>query len=270
MKPIINKECSTCNCIKHISEFIKRKHKKDGLSNQCKQCINLKRKEYVANHKDELKAKLEIYLQINKEKIRSRQIEYYQNNKERLTTLAKKWRKENPDKIKKYQETWLARNPNLSAERWARLKEQCPEKLKQKRKEYYEKNKAKEHEYTRKYNLKRKKEDPVFDLICRMRSLINGAIKAKRFRKSAPSTEILGCDWHTFISHIESQFTCGMSWDNRSLWHVDHKTPLATAKTEDEIIKLNHYSNLQPLWAKDNLEKGSSLCHKLGVSLSLR
>ena len=48
-----------------------------------------------------------------------------------------------------------------------------------------------------------------------------------------------------------------MNWENRGLWHIDHIIPLATAKTEDEIIRLNHYTNLQPLWAIDNLKKGT-------------
>ena len=50
-----------------------------------------------------------------------------------------------------------------------------------------------------------------------------------------------------------------MSWDNRKKWHIDHVIPLAHAKTENEIILLNHYLNLQPLWANDNLTKGFKL-----------
>ena len=52
-----------------------------------------------------------------------------------------------------------------------------------------------------------------------------------------------------------------MSWDNYGLygWHIDHKVPLSLAKTEEELLKLCHFSNLQPLWAKDNLKKGDSI-----------
>jgi hypothetical protein len=48
-----------------------------------------------------------------------------------------------------------------------------------------------------------------------------------------------------------------MSWENRRLWHIDHIIPLALAKNEDQLIKLNHYTNLRPLWAKDNLVKSA-------------
>lgn len=50
-----------------------------------------------------------------------------------------------------------------------------------------------------------------------------------------------------------------MSFDNQGEWHLDHIIPLATAETEEEIIRLNHYTNFQPLWAFDNLSKGSKI-----------
>jgi hypothetical protein len=58
-----------------------------------------------------------------------------------------------------------------------------------------------------------------------------------------------------FILHIESKLKNGMSLDNHGKWHLDHIIPLATAKTVEEIIKLNHYTNFQPLWAEENLSK---------------
>lgn len=74
---------------------------------------------------------------------------------------------------------------------------------------------------------------------------------------------MLGCDFKTAHKHIEKQFTEGMSWDNRSEWHIDHIIPLASAKTEEELAKLCHYTNLQPLWAEDNLRKGDKLNYKI-------
>lgn len=57
-------------------------------------------------------------------------------------------------------------------------------------------------------------------------------------------------------NHLENQFTDGMSWDNMGKWHIDHITPLSSAKTPEELKSLCHYLNLQPLWAFDNLSKG--------------
>jgi hypothetical protein len=67
--------------------------------------------------------------------------------------------------------------------------------------------------------------------------------------------QILGCTIQEFKLHIESQFKDGMSWDNRGEWHIDHIMPLSMAKTEDELVRLNHYKNLRPLWAHENLSK---------------
>mgnify|MGYP003672055855 FL=1 len=57
--------------------------------------------------------------------------------------------------------------------------------------------------------------------------------------------------------HIESQFKSEMSWDNYGKWEIDHKQPLASAKTPEEVLKLNHYTNLQPMWALENRIKGA-------------
>jgi hypothetical protein len=69
----------------------------------------------------------------------------------------------------------------------------------------------------------------------------------------------LGIDYEGFYKHIENQFTDGMTWDNRGLWELDHKIPVSLGKTEEEIIKLNHYTNFQPLWKKDNIVKSDKV-----------
>ena len=70
---------------------------------------------------------------------------------------------------------------------------------------------------------------------------------------------MLGVDWEVCKAHIERQFTKGMNWSNYGEFHIDHIIPLASAKTEQELKKLCHYSNLQPLWAVDNLIKSAKI-----------
>ena len=70
---------------------------------------------------------------------------------------------------------------------------------------------------------------------------------------------MLGCDWGFFARHIELQFLPGMTWSNRNLWHIDHIIPLSTAKSEQDVIALNHVSNLRPLWADKNREKSDKI-----------
>ena len=62
-----------------------------------------------------------------------------------------------------------------------------------------------------------------------------------------------------FRNYIQKQFTEGMTFENYGSWHLDHIKPLALAKSEEDVILLNHYTNFQPLWAEDNLKKGSKI-----------
>jgi hypothetical protein len=71
--------------------------------------------------------------------------------------------------------------------------------------------------------------------------------------------DIVGCSPEFLKKHLENQFVSGMSWDNRSEWHIDHIIPLSSAKTKDELYKLSHYTNLQPLRSEDNLRKSNKI-----------
>jgi hypothetical protein len=79
--------------------------------------------------------------------------------------------------------------------------------------------------------------------------------------KKNKTFDIIGCTPKELKTYIESLFYDGMSWDNYGLfgWHIDHIKPLSSANNLDEMLKLNHYTNLQPLWWKDNLSKGKKV-----------
>jgi hypothetical protein len=105
----------------------------------------------------------------------------------------------------------------------------------------------------------RESRDPVFKLKRKMRHSLRGSFKRKGQNKNTQSQQILGADWEIVKKHFESLFTEGMTWDNMGEWHIDHIIPLSTAKLEEEILNLCNYKNLQPLWAKDNLEKSDKI-----------
>ena len=84
-------------------------------------------------------------------------------------------------------------------------------------------------------------------------------LKVKNIRKKNKTFEIVGCTPEFLKEHLEKQFVDGMTWENRGEWHIDHKIPLSSAKTEEELYKLCHYANLQPLWAEENLKKGNKI-----------
>lgn len=121
-------------------------------------------------------------------------------------------------------------------------------------KQYYRDNPEKFRIWARNNRAKRTE---VGKLAARMRSRISHAVKAFDARWSWSSTKnLIGCDFKFLKQYIESKFLPGMSWENRKAWHIDHKIPVAFAKTPEVLTELFHYTNLEPIWAQDNLKKG--------------
>jgi hypothetical protein len=128
-------------------------------------------------------------------------------------------------------------------------------------KKYYEQNNIKiilsKKIYKRTYTKKRRLEDPLFKLSCSIRTLIYSSIKRQGYKKNSKTSNILGCSFEEFKAYIESQFNDKMSWDNYGEWHLDHKTPISWAETEEQVYELSKYTNFQPLWQFENLSKGN-------------
>lgn len=116
-------------------------------------------------------------------------------------------------------------------------------------------NKARKNAYRR----DRLASDPMYAMTCRLRGRIANALNLKGFPKSGKTEKLVGCSYKDFMAHIESLFTEGMSWENYNQWHLDHITPLASASNKEELEKLFHYTNQQPLWAGDNMSKGAKI-----------
>ena len=165
----------------------------------------------------------------------------YYRFKERNSNYKKNVRKNNPEKFAEREKIYRLTNP---------------EKVKLRRKTYYENNKEKQFKYVR----ERTKTDPIFKLSNNIRRRINIFLSLNDITKKNKTFDIVGCSPEFLKEYLEKQFTDGMSWDlmGRHI-HIDHIVPLSSAKTEEEVYKLCHYTNLQPLWAEDNLKKGSKI-----------
>lgn len=135
---------------------------------------------------------------------------------------------------------------------------------------HYESNRDEKIEYACRYqreNLskivkarsERAKIDPVYALKERVRGLIKECIKKSGSEKSSRTSEILGCSTVEFKDHIEKQFTVGMGWHNMGEWHIDHILPISLAMTDQDVIDLNHFTNLRPMWAAENIRKSNKL-----------
>lgn len=94
------------------------------------------------------------------------------------------------------------------------------------------------------------------DILYKLKRRIRARLGRISFNNNIRTVEWLGCSIAELKVHLEKQFQEGMSWANYGKWHIDHIIPLASANSEEEVLKLSHYTNLQPLWAKDNLSKG--------------
>lgn len=216
------KKCHTCKIEKKLINFYKNKSRKDGYHGRCIPCT----KKYTEKSKDRIKEFQKKYYKENKESIKESSIKYYNKNKSCVKNYQKTYRKENSEKIKK------------------------------RRKKYEEENKEKINKYKNEYHKERLKKDPMFKLKSNLRSRVWSILKNK---KDKGTQELLGASFEEVKLHLELTFAEGMTWKNYGEWHVDHKIPLASVDTKEEIEKLFHYSNLQALWAFDNLSKGDKI-----------
>ncbi len=121
-------------------------------------------------------------------------------------------------------------------------------------------NPAKRRAIACRYSRKKFKQDPYFRVTSALYCRVRSALRARKAHKSSKTVNLLGCSIPELRSHLESIFQPGMSWKNYGDWHIDHKKPCASFDLSDpEQQKVCfHYSNLQPLWALDNLSKGAA------------
>ena len=141
--------------------------------------------------------------------------------------------------------------------------EQNKEHLKQYIKEYRKNNVDKIRQIKRDYERYRKASDPAYKLISNFRTAIYQVLKENNVEKNKHYFDILKYTPEELISHLEKQFTDSMTWENYGEWHVDHRMPISSFNFEsvddDSFIKCWSLDNLQPMWGKENIIKGSKI-----------
>ena len=152
-------------------------------------------------------------------------------------------------------------NRDSCLERSNKWKLNNKERTSQYRKEWNRKNKDRVNDRRRSYCKERYANDINFRLLTLLRNRLSKFVSGKY--KSKGTMKLLGCSLEVLRSHLESQFTDGMTWDNQGMkgWHIDHIIPCSSfdLTQPDQQRQCFHYTNLQPLWEKDNLKKGSTL-----------
>lgn len=238
------KSCSKCKLDKELTLFYKCSSSKDGHRSNCITCC----KQWKIDNKE----KINDYLVSNKERLSKNRSERYQLNKDFFILKSSNYYKNNREEIKLKSNLYYENNKESKLEY---------------QKEYQKNNKDKRNTYLS----ERRLNDPLFRLITNVRNLIYNSFYYNGYSKNSKTEELLGCSFEELKDCLESKFEPWMNWDNRGLysgefnygWDIDHVIPLSSVNKEDEIIKLNHYTNLQPLCSKinrdikkDNLEYG--------------
>jgi hypothetical protein len=221
--------------------YEKNKYKTKEQRKLYREANKHKRKAWIESNKEKLKIKNKIWRETNAEKRKA----WYEANKEKM----KIWRQENKEERKIWRET-------------------NKEKIKQYKKIYNQINQDRVKEYSQLYRKKNKKNiyekeklrlqnNVQFKLKKGLRTRLRTAVK--RNYKSGSAVKDLGCTIDELKTYLESKFQEGMSWDNwtKDGWHIDHIRPLSSfdLTNREELLQAVHYTNLQPLWAKDNLAK---------------
>lgn len=231
--------------------FDKKKYQKEWRSRNKEHLKEYERLRYILNPERELKRHRD-YVEKNREIVKVKQSihhkKWYKDNKEKEIERVREWKLKNKDKI----QDWKTRNKD---------------KIKLYSKEYRAKNL--ERERTREH--KKYTEDICFALKKILRIRIGKALKNKQKRGSA--VDDLGCSVLELKVYLEKQFKDGMNWDNWGLygWHIDHIKPLDSFDLTDrkQFLEATHYTNLQPMWAKDNIRKGNKISPKIERSINV-
>lgn len=224
------KKCNKCLQNKNESEF-------NFQRNTCKKCrYEYKKNLPKANHSVSVVEKI-----CNKCKIVKSAEEFHLNSMY-TTGLALYCKPCANQKQQEKYERYKERYAKKSAERYARVKGteaiNAPARERQK---------------------KRMQTDPHYVLARRLRNRLYYALQKKSWKKGTKFSEYIGCTLEELKLHLEKQFLPNMSWENQGDWHIDHIIPLDSAMTEEELYKLCHYTNLQPLWGPDNIKKGTKV-----------
>ncbi len=238
------KKCNKCKNVYDKNMFVKCKASKDGLKTICKKCLKEYRLEYYRKNKEEEIKKATNY---NRE-----------HRRERLK-YGKKYRLQNRDvlneKVKKYYIKHKDERKCYSMKYYYEHKEE--------RNECSKKWKLKNREKLREYEKNKLKNDINYKISAYMRNRVRCALRAKGSQKTKHTESLIGCSFEFLRSYLESKFYGDMKWENYGYygWHIDHIRPCSSfdLTVEEQQKECFHYTNLQPLWWKDNLSKSDKV-----------
>ncbi len=276
------KICKKCNVEKSLAEFAR--HIVNGkvyFTGKCKECINEEKRERYKNneeirekarenakrygklHREEIKEKRRDYLIGYRKKYYQDNKEYFQNYKksERYKEQQRQYRAENEEYIKEQRKKYKKENHDIILEKRKKWDKKYRDNHKEERKQWIQDNVELIRKERRDYHHKRAGEDALYRFEKQIRGLIISSFRRKSLKKSSHTYDIVGLEFDELYDYLLKTFkdNYGYDWDGIEEVHIDHIIPLSTADTEEDIIRLCYYTNLQLLKAKDNLNKKDKL-----------
>jgi hypothetical protein len=223
------KLCKKCLKLLPLESFNKQSSNSLNFRHQCKACFKQQKAEYYLLNKEKIYRSVTNYYLSNRDKIVSISNANYHNNPQKDSLNLKKriYYSKNKEKIKLKKNMWKINNKNYEKERLL---------------------------------------DPVFKVKKYLRNRIKQAIKNNQ--KSGSAVSDLGCSINKLKFHLQLKFHRNprgkheyMTWDNYGEWHIDHKRPLSkfVLSNKEDFLRACHYTNLQPMWALDNIKKGNKI-----------
>lgn len=220
-------KCRRCGKLKLAKEFYRHSTRKNGLTIFCRECFKFIRRESYLKHREKRLIERKRYAKQNKAKIAAAKKLYYLSHRDAIRSYKKLWRQKNA----------------------IRLREGA--------RQYRQSHRAQR----RLYEINRLKTDLNYRLQYNLRSRLHCALRLQNSKKSDLTMKLIGCSINELKRYLQSKFLRGMTWNNygKNGWCIDHIVPCAffdLSKAENQK-KCFHYSNLQPMWAIDNMYKNS-------------
>tara|TARA_R110000765_G_scaffold324664_1_gene416234 strand:+ start:57 stop:872 length:816 start_codon:yes stop_codon:yes gene_type:complete len=241
-------------------ERLRKYYKEWTLKNKAH--LDKYREEYYLKNKEHKRQYGFKYRSKNKEQIQEIQRKYYKKNKEKYYIYNKKYVLKNKEKVKKRRKEYVLKNKEHIQEYYLKNKERI---AKQKKEYTLRPDKRELLKRAWRKGMRKRLANPNTKLKHYLRTRLHDALKGKH--KSKRTMELLDCTVNELWIHLEKRFYLNketrefMTKENYGEWHVDHIIPCASFDLSDPEQQLEcfHYTNLQPLWASDNISKGSKI-----------
>lgn len=229
--------CSVCKKELEDSFFYKDARRKNGLQTKCKECAKALKREWRAKNAD---------------RVRDYQKDWFDSHPE----YQKERRLSMPEKMRDYQKHYRELHQDAMRDRWKSYYYNNKDKVRESRAAYYSNNKEKFAEYQR----SRRLGDEMYRFKSHMRQFIWAAFRRKSWAKGKKTESVIGCSFDEAKAHLEQTWldNYGTKYNGEPV-HIDHIIPLASAQTEDDVVRLCHISNLQYLTPEDNKSKSDKI-----------